>query len=404
MNGTSSNRLAAKMAVSLAFLFCAFFIWSDDIGDRVSNGNLIVSGSGDLPGVGPLSFSVPGKPLRLAATATGQSSLWIVTQADGQRLSFQVDGRGVTEVTTAPRVLLQDAHPLTTPVTMPKSRKTAYIATNGDLVVLDGSRLTRLPIGALPDARILADTSDRILVLTDPTDRYGHGILGDRIEAAGVALIETQPVPRMVQKIKIRTPEVVEGLAPIWVDLDDDGIKEIIVTTSDRREGARLTVFDEQGRRVASSPAIGTGYRWRHQLAVGPFGPNGEVEIADLLTPHIGGVVEFFRLDGDRLIKKASIRGYSTHVIGSRNLETALAGDFAGDGRLELLVPKQDFRRLSAIRRTSDGAAVIWESEVGEPITTNLAAATLSNGNIVFGLGRADGTIQIWPAVEKPAR
>ena len=163
-------------------------------------------------------------------------------------------------------------------------------------------------------------------------------------------------------------------------------------------------MLDEQGRRIASGPAIGTGYRWRHQLTVGPFGPNGEMEIADVLTPHIGGVVEFFRLDGDRLIKKASLRGYSTHVIGSRNLEMALAGDFDGDGRLELLVPKQDFRKLSAIRRTSDGAAAVWELEAGEPITTNLAAATLSNGNIVFGLGRADGTIQIWPAVGKPAR
>lgn len=65
---------------------------------------------------------------------------------------------------------------------------------------------------------------------------------------------------------------VLEGLSPIWVDLDGDGRREIIVTISDARLGARLVVFDEQGNRIASGPAIGQSHRWRHQLAVAPYG------------------------------------------------------------------------------------------------------------------------------------
>jgi len=31
-------------------------------------------------------------------------------------------------------------------------------------------------------------------------------------------------------------------------------------------------------------------------------------------------------------------------------------------------------------------------------ISTNLAAAVLASGNVVLGVGRADGVIRLWPA------
>ena len=89
--------------------------------------------------------------------------------------------------------------------------------------------------------------------------------------------------------------QVIEGIAPIWVDWNQDGEREIIVTLSDLANGAQVVVFNEQGKRIAEGPAIGQGYRWRHQIAVAPFGPNGEMELVDVLTPHLGGVVEFYQ-------------------------------------------------------------------------------------------------------------
>lgn len=200
----------------------------------------------------------------------------------------------------------------------------------------------------------------------------------------------------MALTIPLLEPRVVEGIAPIWADLDGDGRREIIVTVSDADQGAQLLVFDENGERVAVGPAIGRGFRWRHQLVAAPFGPKGEVELADVLTPHIGGVVEFFRLEGPILNLAAQVRGFSSHARGSRNLDMALAGDVDGDGRVELLLPSQERTELGAIRRTADGAEVAWIVPLGGRISTNLAAATLSDGSLAVGAGRSDGVLRLW--------
>lgn len=393
----SLNRMnvITRVHPAVALIAAALFILNTS--HSFSDGNPVVPGAGALPDITVLKFEVPGRPVRLDVSTVEQISFWTVTLEDGRILTFRLEGRNLVEVSSTALQAFPDASALTTPVILPMSGRTAYVADDGDLVVIDGSKSIRLGVNALPDTRILADEFDRVLVLTDPTDRYGHGILGDRIEAAGITLIETQPALKVVHKIAIPAPEVIEGLSPIWVDLDGNKSREIIVTISDSRQGARLVVFDELGNRIADGPAIGMGNRWRHQLAVAPFGPGGELEIADVLTPHIGGVVEFFQLNGDELLRTAAIRGYSTHVIGSRNLDMAFAGDFDGDGRYELLVPTQDFRSLTAIRRTDDGVEEAWQIPIGERITTNIAAVVLSAGNIVLGLGSADGTVWIWP-------
>jgi hypothetical protein len=251
-------------------------------------------------------------------------------------------------------------------------------------------------VNALPDTGILFDESERILLLTDPTDRYRHGVLGDWIEAGSVTLIETQPVLRIVTTIVMPETDVIEGMSPIWVDLNGDDRREIIVTVSDDRRGARLVVFDERGNRIASGPAVGTGRRWRHQLAVAPFSSSGQLEIVDVLTPHIGGVVEFFQLNGNNLRRTAAVRGYSTHRIASRNLSMALAGDLDGDRRVELLVPEQNFRGLAAIRRTDHGVEVPWKIPLSNSLSTNIEAAALEGGGLVVGVGTADSTILLW--------
>jgi len=170
----------------------------------------------------------------------------------------------------------------------------------------------------------------------------------------------------------------------------------VIVTLSDARQGARVVVFSETGEIVAEGPAIGRGYRWRHQLAVAPFGPGGELELVDVLTPHLGGVVEFYRLEGKTLRVVAQIRGYTSHVIGSRNLDMGAAGDFDGDGRLEILLPNQRLTELGAVRRTATGVEIAWSVSLGGRLRTNLAAVTLSNGTLAIGAGREGKILRIW--------
>jgi hypothetical protein len=201
-------------------------------------------------------------------------------------------------------------------------------------------------------------------------------------------LIETNPVPRIMQTITIDEPHVIEGIAPLWVDLDGDGRREIIVTQSAFGEGAQIIVYAEDGTVLGHGPAIGQSYRWRHQLAVAPFAVDGGLELAAVLTPHIGGVVEFYRWQAGALTIVAQQGGYTSHVLGSRNLDMAVAGDFDGDSQPEVLLPDQVRRQLGGVHRTAEGAAVPYTVPIGGQLVTNVAAVTLADGRIAVGVGR----------------
>lgn len=131
----------------------------------------------------------------------------------------------------------------------------------------------------------------------------------------------------------------------------------------------------------------GTGSRW----AI--VGENGEV--TGVRTPHVGRVAEFYRLRGGELQIGGEARGYSSHVMGSRNLDAGLAGDVDGDGRVELLVPTADRRALGAVRRVGGGAEGAWMVGLGGELTTNLGAVE-AGGRVTVPAGW-DGAVRFWP-------
>ena len=183
--------------------------------------------------------------------------------------------------------------------------------------------MTVLEIDVLPDARISVSGDGLVSVLAEATDRYPHGVLGDRLEAGRVVVVDPVAAVVVAEGV-VPAPSVIEGIAAPWVDADGDGVEELLVTVSNAEVGARLSVFDRNGEVVAKGPPIGRGNRWRNQLAVGSTGPNGEVEVVDVRVPHIGGVVEYFQIDGNELVLRAEHAGYTSHVYGSRNLDLAL--------------------------------------------------------------------------------
>ena len=75
----------------------------------------------------------------------------------------------------------------------------------------------------------------------------------------------------------------------------------------------------------------------------------------------------------------------------------AVAGDFDGDGRVELLVPNQTLDEIGGIRRTSDGAEVAWTLPIDGKVSTNMAAVPSGSGGLMLGLGREDGVLLVWP-------
>jgi hypothetical protein len=389
-----------------------------------ADGNRLVEGAGNLPDSQYIDVPLNGVPLWLVSANAYpdnvdlSSTIWTVVLDDGAVQSFVLENGVVREIPAPPslagpnppllRVLDGQVELISSPdgssesappAVIDESGNWVYIEDSGDLVFMlpSGVESSRLAVDALPDGRVLVDGHERLLLLTQPTERYGHGVLGDELEASAITLIETDPEPEVVLKILVPEPLVIEGIAPLWVDITGDGRREIIVTVSDADQGAQLIVFSENGDEVASGPAIGTGYRWRHQLVAAPFSDDGELELVDVLTPHIGGVVEFYQLEGNELKIVAQISGYTSHVIGSRNLDMAVAGDFDGDGRPELIVPNQARTELGAIRRTGGEAEVAWTLPLDGRLSSNLSAVVTADGQLMLGAGQDNGTLRLWP-------
>lgn len=384
-----------------------------------ADSNRVVSGRGDVPNSSVLDVSLNGIPVWLAAAPSDSGSIWTVVLEDGRVSAFFLEGGRIEEI-AAPEPFPHPVPPLlrvtggrphlvlppgddlgmAPPAVLDEEGNWVYIAPGGDLVFMDASEreLDRLAVSALPDGRILVDERQRLLLLTQPTDRYSHGVLGDKLEAGGVTLIQTKPEIVVLSTILVAESQVIEGIAPLWFDLNEDGQREIILTVSDADQGAQIVVYDEDGHQLAPGPPVGLGYRWRHQLSVAPFGPNGEMELAAVLTPHIGGVVEFYRLEGTELRIVAQLPGFTSHIIGSRNLDMPVAGDFDGDGRVELLLPTQDRTIIGAIRRVPGGAEVAWRLPLEGRLSTNLAAVVDGEGKLILGAGQEDGMLRLWPS------
>ena len=378
------------------------------------DGNRLAAGTGNVPAAATLDIALEGVPQWVVAAPAGRGSVWMVALQDGRVATFRiVDGvsvpvplaEAILPVGTPPVLAIDgdlrprlanvvdgEASILSHPVLLSDNRL-AYLTAGGDLVLQSGLGSERLAIDPLPDARILVDENERLLIYNRPTTRYDHAVLGDDLEAQGAVLIETDG--GLQAALQIDFEPVAEGIAPLWVDLDGDGDREIIATLSDAANGARVAVFTAGGLPLATGAAIGQGFRWRHQLAIATFAED-EVEIAVVRTPHIGGIVEFYRRRDAVLDIVTQLDGFSSHLLDSRNLDMGLAGDFDGDGVVELLLPTQDFERLGSIERVTFGAQSDWEVELGGRLSTNIAAVQQSDGGMLVGAGHEGEVLRVW--------
>lgn len=375
------------------------------------DGNRYIPGSIDLANAEHIDIALEGMPQWILGMGLGpDQSIWLAVLEDGQVQTFLIKSGKVSQVSGLFENLAAGQPPAMAWVEgeLVLINSLEEIANPNNHPVFVGSQIAsmdsqgRLSLdneiyakGFLPDGRILFDESGRILLLNNPSSAYQHGIMGDAIEAQGLSLLDS--VNDFGNAIGVLNgARVYEAIAPIWADLDQDGQREILVTASDANVGAQLMLYSEDGELLAISSAIGQGYRWRNQMAIAPFGPNGEWEIADVLTPHIGGVVEFFSWQANELRVVAQLPGYTSHVIGSRNLDLGLAADVNADGRVELLLPTQRLDHLAAIQRSESGAKLLWELSLPGSLSSNIASARFANGTLAIGVGLDAEILRVW--------
>ncbi len=371
------------------------------------NGNHLVGGKIDLKQATPLKIELSSYPTWVAGHDDGSHPVWYVLLNDStvQKVVVKENGKVSvlkTNFSVPPDTILSidtGSNPwqlftpglyknnfLTHPVRIIANNKIAVIDASGVFSIQDPDRVYRLNIDPLKDSRILQNENGQILVLTGNSSKYKHGILGDKVEAGGFAIIDTDNKPVVRSQFALKGSNVFETLMPVWTDINIDNKREIILTKSNSRSGAQLQIYTEDGKLISSSDPIGRGFRWMHLIAVAEFGPGGEIEIAAVRTPHIGGILEYYRLKDGKLSVVHKRAGYSTHRIGSRNLDTAVAGDFNDDGQVEILVPSQDFKRLDSIKRTSGGSKIVYSIKLDHQLSSNVAAYS-SRGKIKLAFG-----------------
>ena len=237
----------------------------------------------------------------------------------------------------------------------------------------------------LPDARPLLVDLDgsgdggHVVVLAGPDrQRYDHGVLGDAVEATRLLWLERHNL-QVLRELTLPAPQVFEDIAPRAVALargsgllsvrSGSAGAQLVLVTADAAHAARLQV-------AAVGDALGQPNRWLAPTTDGR-------RLFAVHTPHIGGVLHEYRLQGDRLLGLAVARDLSTHRIGSRELDLAV---WLGS---KLVVPGQDglsLRVLDIAKAYAQTLSVALPARVAMTVALPAAqgmAALLDDGRVL---------------------
>ncbi|WP_323795807.1 VCBS repeat-containing protein [Nisaea sp.] len=244
-----------------------------------------------------------------------------------------------------------------------------------------------LPYPLVKDGRVAISPDGLIRAwYTGETESYGHGALGDPVEALSLVVQEKGGKPAIYTVI---ADEVFEDLEPRIVDLDRalSGRPEIVTITASSTGGAGIAVFglgrnsdgDPALLRLASSARIGAPYRWLNIAGIADFDADGFTEIAYVDRPHIRGELVFSEWRVGRLREQAREGGYANHHGGSTVQDLSEVADVDGDGTPDLILPVRGYGAIAAVSLTTDGVRRIAEVVIpSAPRSRIIATSTQS--------------------------
>jgi hypothetical protein len=260
------------------------------------------------------------------------------------------------------------------------------VAADGAVVMIGGLSsaprvVARVDAQALSDARITVGSLDgtaglQALVLSDPTDRYPHSALGDKLEASAVTVLTVAPNSLVFRgRYMVRAPAVLEDLIPILAPIGEGRRPAVIVIKSVPGLGSSVMAlgWGESGlKRLAEGPVFGQSNRWVHVVGAADLSGDSIPELIAVNTPHLAGVLVAYERRGDALVPTAKALGYSSHAFGSRNQDQAVIADMSGSGRLEIILPRQSRDVLAALEMSNGRWEERWALQLSGPVQSNL--------------------------------
>ncbi len=246
----------------------------------------------------------------------------------------------------------------------------------------------------LPDGIVSTGNNDIAQAwLTQPTDRYAHGILGDAIEAGGL-MVKT----RNGKTLELVLPEkfVFEDRQARLHDLDGDGRAEIIVVLTSVTKGGALAFYgvrDGAIVKLAQTPHIGRSNRWINPSEFADLDGDGNIEITAVWKPHLARELQAWRYANGTLTHVTTIEGYSNHEIGSRVQDMSEVMKLS-DGRTALAIPTPGYDEIAFLVLKGEKFSEVARVAVGGKITSRIA--TSKNGRrLEFATGQKKRSIDI---------
>ena len=271
------------------------------------------------------------------------------------------------------------------------------VAADGAVVMIGGLPsvprvVARVDAQAMPDARITLGSLDgspgfQALVLADPTDHYPHGALGGKLAASAVTVITVAPNSLVLRgRYVARPPAVIEDLIPMVTPIGEGRRPAVVVVKSAPHLGSAIMALgwrDAGLDLLAEGPAFGQSNRWVHVIGAADLSGDSIPELIAVNTPDFAGVLVAYERRGTVLVPMAKALGYSSHAPGSRNQDQAVIADMTGNGRLEVILPRQGRDVLAALEMSNGRWEERWALQLSGPVQSNLLVHDLDGDGLL---------------------
>lgn len=249
----------------------------------------------------------------------------------------------------------------------------------------------------LPDSQVATGSKDIAWAwLGTPTMRYPHKALGASTHASSLHVLVNVAGSKQ-QEIVHELPfnRVFEDRLPRLVDLDGDGRDEIVLIESDALRGSATVVYGVQSVKTAKasdkkpilaelarSAQTGSTFRWLNPVGVADFDGDGKLDVASVITPHVGGLLTLYRYAPPKLEPFAQAMDTSNHRMGDLEQQVAVIVEQKGI-RPTIIVPDMQLKALHALRWEAPGQ---WKELADvKPLPATVKRITpLPNGGCVL--------------------